>query len=68
VLRGDNGCGKTHLAAAIVNYQYEAGKPAMFQVVPELLDHLRYAFSPDSKVSYDELFESGKDGSVAGLG
>ncbi len=60
VLLGRTGCGKTHLAAAIVNYRYEAGKPALFVVVPEFLDHLRSAFSPDSKVSYDQLFESVK--------
>jgi DNA replication protein DnaC len=60
VYMGETGCGKTHLAAAIVNYSYEAGKPALFVVVPEFLDHLRSAFSPDSKVSYDELFESVK--------
>ncbi len=60
VFMGDTGCGKTHLAAAIVNYCYEAGKPALFIVVPEFLDHLRSAFSPESKVSYDELFESVK--------
>ena len=60
VFQGENGCGKTHLAAAIVNYQYEAGRPAIFAVVPEFLDHLRSAFNPDSKVSYDQLFESVK--------
>ena len=60
VLAGVNGCGKTHLAAAIVNYQYEAGRPAMFVVVPEFLDHLRYTFSPESKISYDQFFESVK--------
>jgi DNA replication protein DnaC len=60
VFMGDTGCGKTHLAAAIVNYRYEAGKPALFMVVPEFLDHLRSAFSPESKVSYDQLFESVK--------
>ena len=60
VFQGDNGCGKTHLAAAIVNYQYEAGRPAMFVVVPELLDHLRNTFKPDSKISYDQYFESVK--------
>jgi len=60
VFMGDTGCGKTHLAAAIVNYCYEAGKPALFVVVPEFLDHLRSAFSPDSKVSYDNYFESVK--------
>jgi DNA replication protein DnaC len=57
VFMGQTGCGKTHLAAAIVNYRYEAGKPALFVVVPEFLDHLRSTFSPDSKVSYDEVFE-----------
>ena len=57
VFQGVNGCGKTHLAAAIVNYCYQAKKPALFVVVPEFLDHLRSTFSPESKVSYDRLFE-----------
>ena len=57
VFMGDTGCGKTHLAAAIVNYQYQANKPALFVVVPDFLDHLRSAFSPESRVSYDQLFE-----------
>ncbi len=57
VLQGENGCGKTHLAAAIVNYRYQANQPARFIVVPEFLDHLRSAFSPESKVSYDQSFE-----------
>jgi DNA replication protein DnaC len=60
VFMGETGCGKTHLAAAIVNYCYEAGKPALFVVVPEFLDHLRSSFSPESKVSYDQYFESVK--------
>jgi len=60
IFQGVTGCGKTHLAAAIVNYQYQAGKPALFIVVPEFLDHLRSTFSPESKVSYDKLFESVK--------
>ena len=60
VLQGANGCGKTHLAAAIVNYHYQANKPALFIVVPEFLDHLRYTFSPESKISYDQLFEKVK--------
>jgi DNA replication protein DnaC len=60
VFQGINGCGKTHLAAAIVNYRYEAKKPALFIVVPEFLDHLRKTFSPESKVSYDQFFEAVK--------
>ncbi len=58
VLQGVNGCGKTHLAAAIANYRRQDGKPALFVVVPDFLDHLRSTFSPESKVSYDEFFES----------
>ena len=61
VFQGVNGCGKTHLAAAIVNYRYQQGKPALFIVIPDFLDHLRSTFSPDSKVSYDQLFESVKN-------
>jgi len=57
VLQGESGCGKTHLAAAIANYQLQAGKPVLFIPVADLLDRFRAAFSPDSKVSYDELFE-----------
>ena len=60
VFQGENGCGKTHLAAAIVNYRYEASQPALFVVVAEFLDHLRHTFSPESKISYDQLFESVK--------
>lgn len=57
VFNGFTGCGKTHLAAAIVNYRYQARQPALFTVVADFLDHLRSAFSPDSKVSYDQVFE-----------
>ncbi len=61
VLQGENGCGKTHLAAAIVNYRYQMKEPALFIVVPDFLDHLRSTFSPESKISYDQLFESVKN-------
>jgi len=57
VLNGVSGCGKTHLAAAIANYLLKAGHPAFFIVVPDLLDHLRSTFSPESEISYDELFD-----------
>jgi DNA replication protein DnaC len=30
-------------------------------VVPDFLDHLRSTFSPESKISYDQLFESVKN-------
>jgi len=60
VFQGVTGAGKTHLAAAIVNFRYQEEKPATFVVVPDFLDHLRSTFSPDSKVSYDQLFEKVK--------
>ena len=31
--------------------------PALFVTVPDLLDHLRSTFSPQSTISYDKLFE-----------
>ena len=58
VLLGPNGCGKTHLAAAIANQRLAQGQPAFFVVVPDLLDHFRSAYSPESKIAYDELFET----------
>lgn len=58
---GTVGTGKTRLAAAIGNYRLDRGEPAVFMVVPELLDHLRAAYSPNSEIGYDELFESLKN-------
>jgi DNA replication protein DnaC len=58
VLQGPNGSGKTHLAAAIANECLDADRPATFVGVPDLLDHLRSTFGPESTVTYDELFET----------
>jgi DNA replication protein DnaC len=58
VLLGGYGCGKTHLAAAIANYRLALGNPVLFVVVPDLLDHFRAAFSPNSEVNLDERLES----------
>jgi DNA replication protein DnaC len=58
VLTGPNGCGKTHLAAAIANYRRSQNDRAIICPVPDLLDHLRSTFAPDSRVTYDELFET----------
>jgi DNA replication protein DnaC len=58
ILKGSYGCGKTHLAAAIANHQIDHGRPVLFVVVPDLLDHLRAAFSPDSPVTFDRRFET----------
>jgi len=54
---GTYGCGKTHLAAAIANHRVAEGFPALFVVVPDLLDHLRATFSPKSAISFDKRFE-----------
>jgi len=60
LLMGVYGCGKTHLAAAIANRQVARGQPALFVVVPDLLDHLRATFSPNSPVRFDKRFEEVK--------
>jgi len=57
VFTGPYGCGKTHLAAAIANHLAKLGDPPLFVMVPDLLDHLRAAFNPNSGVSYDRRFE-----------
>ncbi len=56
-LCGASGCGKTHIAAAVVNRILERGSPVLFVVVPDLLDHLRSAYQPGAEIAYDELFE-----------
>lgn len=57
VLLGDYGTGKTHLAAAIGNLRAMRGYPPLLVSVPDLLDHLRSSFHPDSRESYDRRFE-----------
>ena len=57
VFEGTYGCGKTHLAAAIANYRAGLGDPPLFVMVPDLLDHLRAAFSPNAGTSYDRRFD-----------
>ena len=57
VLTGPSGSGKTHLAAAIANRCIEQQRTVFFIMVADLLDHLRAAYSPNSEIAYDELFE-----------
>ncbi|MSQ15818.1 MAG: AAA family ATPase [Dehalococcoidia bacterium] len=57
VLIGPVGSGKTHLAASIANHHYKHGQPAIFVVVPDLLDHLRATYGPDSGTTFDRTFE-----------
>jgi DNA replication protein DnaC len=58
VLLGNENCGKTHLAAAIANYRAELGLPYMYVSVPDLLNHLRASFSPNSGITFDQRFEA----------
>lgn len=60
VFNGPYGCGKTHLAAAIGHHCLDNGYDLIFVSVPELLDHLRATFSPNSTISLDRLFEEVK--------
>jgi DNA replication protein DnaC len=64
VFVGPSGCGKTHLAAAIANQQRDRGLPYKFTVVPDFLDYLRAAFSPDSTVSLDRRFQEARRASL----
>lgn len=61
VLQGVNGCGKTHLAAAVANKALSQGKSVVFAVVADLLDHLRSAYAPDSNAGYDKVFGAVRD-------
>jgi len=57
VIVGATGHGKTRLAAAVGNYCREAGRQAMFVVVPDLLDRLRAAYNPGNPRAFDEMFD-----------
>lgn len=57
LLRGGYGCGKTHLAVAIANYQLQQNRPALFINTPDLLDHLRSTYRPNATETYDERFD-----------
>lgn len=63
-LFGETGVGKTHLAVAIAERRIRQGKPVFFAFVPELLDYLRYTFTPDSRVTYDRIFDEIKNTSL----
>jgi DNA replication protein DnaC len=64
VMIGPNGCGKTHLAAAIANTCLEDGAVVLFAVVPDLLDHLRAAFAPTATEMYDQLFSKMREAEI----
>ena len=49
VLTGVPGCGKTHLAVAIASERLRRGHAVHFALVPDLLDHLRSTYSPQTQ-------------------
>lgn len=56
-LSGPCGTGKTHLAVAISKHVMQWHNMSVyFAVVPDLLDHLRATFDPNSGTAYDERF------------
>jgi DNA replication protein DnaC len=56
-LWGPCGVGKTHLAVAIAKHARQWHQMQVyFDVVPDLLDHLRATFDPRSGTAYDERF------------
>ena len=57
----NTGVGKTHLAVAIAAERLKKDQPVFFAFVPELLDYLRYTFTPDSHVTYDRVFDELKN-------
>ena len=57
----NTGVGKTHLAVAIACERKRKGHPVFFAFVPELLDYLRYTFTPDSRITYDRVFDELKN-------
>jgi DNA replication protein DnaC len=64
VLQGPNGCGKTHLAVSIAKQCLENGHIVLLAVMPDLLDHLRSTFSPDTQGDYDEEFAKMREAEV----
>lgn len=56
LIQGENGCGKTHLAAAVSDVVC-VDNDVFFAVVPDLLDHLRASFALSGSEGYDETFE-----------
>jgi DNA replication protein DnaC len=64
LLIGPNGSGKTHLAASIANQCLDNGSVVLFQVVPDLLDHLRAAFAPNAAEVFDQLFAKMREAEV----
>lgn len=64
-LSGQPGTGKTHLAVATAKYAMaHMNMSVYFAAVPDLLDHLRASFDPESGTGYDERFTAIKNAQI----
>ena len=60
-LIGTTGCGKTHLAAAVVNAMLQRGVPSMLLVVPDLMRQIRRGFdSKDQAAIANDIMDAAK--------
>jgi len=64
VFLGGNGCGKTHLAAAISGYRISQGEDVAFANVPDLLDDFRATFNNFSPNNFETKFRKMKEVSL----
>tara|TARA_B100000530_G_scaffold336624_1_gene291950 strand:+ start:5710 stop:7074 length:1365 start_codon:yes stop_codon:yes gene_type:complete len=64
VFLGGNGCGKTHLAAAITGYRILQGEDVAFANVPDLLDDFRATFNNFSSNNFEVKFRKMKEVSL----
>jgi len=55
ILRGATGCGKTHLAVAILKEVMRAGLTGYFTSFINLLDKIRHSYHPDFPVTEEEV-------------
>jgi len=63
-LLGVNGCGKTHLAAAVSNKALASGLSVCFAVVPDLLDELRPSDGQDRASADREVWTDVRESDV----
>ena len=56
ILTGPNGTGKTHLAAALINFFVELGRPALYATSQQILQDLRNTYDPEFGIAYSRLW------------
>ncbi|MCY3945352.1 MAG: ATP-binding protein [Anaerolineaceae bacterium] len=61
VLVGNSGCGKTHIAASIANYQTDVGNEVIFCTAPDLMDWLRVSFDENTSFTLYRRFQQVKE-------